>query len=670
MFAAVLIDAVLSGRSDFFTYEIPADLPCAVGSRVAVPLGKREVEGFVFAITQKTDLDISLIKPIIRVTGDAVKGEFLELLPEICDKFKLRAVDVVRLCIPGVVRGDKVKPKKNGVRRIPQGIVKDDKKVVLNEAQQRCVDEITGKDSGGKVFVLHGVTGSGKTEVYMNVIERALKAGKTALMLVPEIGLTPQVLSSFRARFGDAVAMLHSGLSDGERFDEWQRVDKGDAKIVIGARSAVFAPLTDIGIIIIDEEHDGSYCADSSPRYNTHDIAIMRGRFNNCAVVLGSATPSVETYYNAQNKKYKLLKLPNRVNNVPLPPIEITDMTNEIRSGNGGIFSRSFLAALFDTLKSGKSAMIFLNRRGYSQSIRCYACGWRAMCENCDIALVYHKDSDQLKCHYCDARFTAPKKCPNCGCQHLHYGIMGTQKLVAELEKMLTAGGLTVPIIRMDADNTKTKGSLIAILDKFATTSPSVLVGTQIIAKGHHFPNVDLVGVIDADTGLHIADYRANERTFALITQVAGRAGRESGVGRVFVQTYMPGHYVYKFVSEYDYCGFYEKEINARQITKYPPFSAVVRVLVSGETDTKIKSVLEKIMERLRELPPENFIFLGAMKCPHGRLKNKFRYQILARIKTDIADDTINYIADCVKSITPTARSVQIFMEINPSNLS
>ncbi|MDR1917642.1 MAG: primosomal protein N' [Christensenellaceae bacterium] len=587
-------------------------------------------------------------------------------------------------------------------------IISDPPPSALTLPQAQALASITSAidKAAFQSFMLHGVTGSGKTEVYMNVIEQMLKIGKTALMLVPEIGLTPQVLSNFRARFGDTVAMLHSGLGDGERFDEWQRVDSGIAKIVIGARSAVFAPLTHIGVIIIDEEHDGSYQSESNPRYNTHEIAIMRGRYNGCPVVLGSATPSVETYWRAKNGEYKLLQLPNRVNNVPLPPIEITDMTNEIRSGNGGVFSRAFLSALFDTIKNGKSAMIFLNRRGYSQSIRCYACGWRAMCENCDIALVYHKDSDQLKCHYCDARWTAPKKCPNCGCGHLHYGIMGTQKLVAELEKMLTEGGLNVPsgetvqtskteseikavtntqigetadgtetgvnvpIIRMDADNTKTKGSLIAILDKFATTTPSVLVGTQMIAKGHHFPNVDLVGVIDADTGLHIADYRANERTFALITQVAGRAGRESGAGRVFVQTYMPNHYVYKFVKEYDYHGFYEKEINARQITNYPPFSVIVRVLVSGETDNQIKSVLEQIMKRIRELPNENFIFLGAMKCPHGRLKNKFRYQILVRIKTDGADEIINHIDDCIKKITPSARKVQIFMEINPGNLS
>jgi primosomal protein N' (replication factor Y) len=710
VFAKVVVDAVLGGSGGHFTYLAPPECQW-VGTRVVVPFGSREVDGFVLSLgfSPPPDLDPNLIKPIKRVTGDIIKPEFLELLPQICAQFKLRAIDVLRLFVPSVVRKDKVKAKKNGVRRIPQGIEKEDKSVILNEKQQFAVGAIMDSVNKGaaNVFLLYGVTGSGKTEVYMNVIRQVLAAGRTALMLVPEIGLTPQVLSSFRARFGDMVAMLHSGLSVGERYDEWQRVNKGDAKIVIGARSAVFAPLVNLGVIIIDEEHDSSYQSESSPRYDTHGIAIMRGEYNECPVVMGSATPSVDIFFKTttggglqHHNKYHILYLPKRVNDVPLPQIDIIDMTNEIRSGNGGIFSRAFLSALFETLRAGKSAMIFLNRRGYSQSVRCYQCGWVAKCENCDISMVYHKDTEQLKCHYCDARFTVPQKCPNCGCERLHFGIMGTQKLVAELEKMLrqefAAGGADVgeagagvgvagaggtgvgagagvpPIFRMDADNTKTKGSLIEILDRFANTAPSILVGTQMIAKGHHFPNVDLVGVIDADTGLHIADYRANERTFALITQVAGRAGRESGAGRVFVQTYMPSHYVYKFVKEYDYDGFFKKEINTRMATKYPPFSQIVRVLVSGAVDEKIKSVLAQVMKRLRELPADDFIFLGAMKCPHGRLMNKFRYQILARIKPEKAAEVINYMDGIIKSVqsAPIARGMQIFMEINPSNLS
>jgi primosomal protein N' (replication factor Y) len=450
----------------------------------------------------------------------------------------------------------------------------------------------------------------------------------------------------------------------------------------------VFAPLENLGIIIIDEEHDGSYQSESNPRYFTHDIAIMRSAKNHCPVVLGSATPSVETYFNTRpastssgcndniKTKYRLLEMKNRVNGVAMPGIEIVDMVHEIRSGNGGIFARSFLQSLFETLKKGRSAMIFLNRRGYSQSVRCMQCGWVAKCQNCDISLVYHRDEEQLKCHYCDARFTIMAQCPNCGGKYLRYGVIGTQKVAAELERLLADGGLAVPVLRMDADNTKTKDSLIDILNKFASAAPSVLVGTQMIAKGHHFPDVDFVGVVDADASLHVGDYRSAERTFSLLTQVAGRAGRETGSrSSVFIQTYMPKHYVYKFVQSYDYKGFYEKEINTRAATKYPPFSVIARVLVSGGAEIKIKSVLEAIMKKLRGHPgvvsrPDPFLYLGAMKCPHGRLQNKFRYQVLARISRQDAAFVIDCIDDAVKSVQPDARGIQIFLEINPGNLT
>jgi primosomal protein N' (replication factor Y) len=670
MFASVVIDAVIGADSKVFDYQIPDGMTVSAGFRVVVPFGKRAAEGFVLAVNEVTAVDEKILKPITRAADDfvAVKPEFLNLLPEICDFFKLRYIDVLRLFIPSVMRG-KMKAKKNGQKRIPAGYDKEDAKVILTNEQQTCVKEIL---NGQGVFVLHGVTGSGKTEVYMNVIEEVLRSKKTALMLVPEIGLTPQVLANFRARFGGSVAMLHSGLSAGERYDEWRRIHSGEANIVIGARSGVFAPLENIGVIIIDEEHDSSYQSDSNPRYCTHDIAIMRAGYNKCPVVLGSATPGIETFYKTKSREYKLLTLSQRVGGGRLPPIVLVDMCAEIRSGSGGIFSRLVMEELFEKLNAGRSVMVFLNRRGYSQSIRCSSCGWVAKCENCDISLVYHRDEEQLKCHYCDARFTTVTRCPACGSPHLNYGAMGTQKVVAELEKILTNGGLNVPIIRMDADNTKTKGSLLAILNKFANTTPSVLVGTQMIAKGHHFPNVDMVAVLDADNSLHVADYRSAERTFALLTQVAGRAGRAKTDAAVYIQTYMPKHYVYKFVQSYDYNNFYEREINSREVTKYPPFSQIVRVLVSGSVDVKIKTVLEKIMKKLRTLPNEPFIFLGAMKCPHGRLQNKFRYQVLARIKKDQSEETINCICGAVKSVQQECPSsnLQIFTEINPSSLA
>lgn len=675
-YAKVIIDAVLNtgvnvATDAAFDYLIPPELNVVRGACVVVPFGKQEIDGFVIEITDKTDVAPELLKPIHGLATDIViKPELLDLLPQICAHFKLRAIDVLKLYLPSAVRTGK--PKKNGKRRVPMSLEQADRHVVLNPEQQHCVDTVLSHPE--KVFLLKGVTGSGKTEVYMHIIKKVLEAGRTALVLVPEIGLTPQVLANFKARFGDIVAMLHSKLYGGEKFDEWERVNQGTARIVIGARSAVFAPLENIGAIIIDEEHDGSYQSDSNPRYLTHDIAIMRAKWYHCPVVLGSATPSVQSFYLAERGEYQLLELTKRVNDVPLPKIEIVDMANEIRSGNGGIFGNEVLAELLQTLRQGRSAMIFLNRRGYSQTVRCLQCGWHAKCENCDVSMVYHKDDEQLKCHYCAARMPFPSRCPQCGSTYIKHGAMGTQKICAELEKLLSQAELSVPVLRMDTDNTQTKGALVKILEEFAKTSPSVLVGTQMIAKGHHFPQVSLVIIVNADGGF-VADYRSAERTFALLTQVAGRAGREIGTaGKVYLQTYMPNHYVYKFIQNYDYVGFYQREIAAREATKYPPFASIVRILVSGTVDTKIIEVIKQMMQPLRAYDSEQqaFIYLGAMKCPYGRLQNKYRYQILARIKQNMSEQTINYMDECIKKVEqhPLARHVKIFFEINPASLS
>lgn len=675
-YAKVVIDAVLNTNvispvDAAWDYLIPEDLNIVRGSCVVVPFGKREIDGFVLEVKEQTDVAPELLKPIHGLASDfVIKPELLDLLPQICAKFKLRAIDVLKLYIPSAIRAGK--PKRNGKRRVPVSMEFSDHQVVLNQEQQHCVDTVLTQPEN--VYLLKGVTGSGKTEVYMHIIKKVLEMGKTALVLVPEIGLTPQVLANFKARFGDIVAMLHSKLYGGEKYDEWLRVNQGSARIVIGARSAVFAPLENLGAIIIDEEHDGSYQSDSNPRYLTHDIAIMRAKWHRCPVILGSATPSIQSFYLAEHGEYKLLELTKRVNNVPLPQIEIVDMANEIRSGNGGVFGTEVLSELLQTLRQGRSAMVFLNRRGYSQTVRCLQCGWHAKCDNCDVSMVYHKDDEQLKCHYCAARMPFPSRCPQCGSTYIKHGAMGTQKICAEIEKLLSQAGVVAPVLRMDTDNTQTKGSLVKILEKFANTSPSVLVGTQMIAKGHHFPQVSLVIIVNADGGF-VADYRSAERTFALLTQVAGRAGREVGTaGKAYLQTYMPNHYVYKFIRNYDYLGFYQREIAARQATKYPPFSTIVRVLVSGTVDTKIIEVIKQMMQPLREYDKNQqaFIYLGAMKCPYGRLQNKFRYQILARIKQDVAKETIDYMDACIKKIEeqPIARHVKIFFEINPASLS
>ena len=437
-----------------------------------------------------------------------------------------------------------------------------------------------------EIFLLHGVTGSGKTEVYMNCIQNALDLGKTAIMLVPEISLTPQVLRNFRGRFGDCVAVLHSGLSNGERFDEWRKCLSGEARVVLGARSAVFAPLENLGLIVIDEEHDTSYISDRNPRYSTSDVAEWRCKYNKANLVLGSATPSVTTYYNAKNGAIKLLTLSGRVNKNPLPEIQIVNMCKEYMLGNNTIYSNALKTELEQCLKAGNQAMLFLNRRGYASFVMCKKCGYVAKCDRCDVSLVYHKEDEQLKCHYCGNLYSPLELCPSCGSLVLKEGYIGTEKVVKELSHMFP----NVSILRMDNDTTRTKDSHAKILGDFGDKKAQILVGTQMIAKGHDFPDVTLVGILDADMSLNIHDFRSVERTFQLTTQVAGRAGRASNKGKVVLQTYSNSHYVYDYVKTGDYCGFYEKEINLREVTKYPPFADIVRVLVSGIDEKKARS--------------------------------------------------------------------------------
>lgn len=734
MYASVVIDNVLANDDKIFDYCVPDSVDISIGSRVLVPFGPRSVEGFVLDLKNTTDVEGSKLKSITRALDGftAIKPEFISILEEVCRKFKLRKIDVLRLFVPSPLRGGKasvlqnlylvnkfdenitrehikeINPRAKAQRALLETFIGDPvqkltavtdktsaatvnaliaagyivkearavqrtptaidlgsvKRVTLTDKQREVVNTVLAKSGKQNVFVLHGVTGSGKTEVYMHVIEEFLKQGKSAIMLVPEIGLTPQVLANFRARFGDCVAILHSGLSTGERYDEWLRLHTGEARIAIGARSAIFAPVENVGVIIIDEEHDGSYFAESNPRFWTHDIAKIRCAYNgNCALILGSATPSIETSHNAMTGEYKLLRLERRVNNLQMPTIEVVDMAAELRSGNGSLFSRAFMQRLKETIDAGNQAMIFLNRRGYTSFVMCKNCGWVARCENCDVSLVYHKEDNQLKCHYCQGRWTPVTRCPKCDSTYLKMGATGTQKVVEELNRLL---GEKVPIFRMDADNTRTKDALVDILNNFSKSAPSVLVGTQMIAKGHHFPKVALVGIIDADNSLHFSDYRAAERTFALITQVAGRAGRAE-TGHVVLQTYMPNHYVYRLAANYDYAKFFEKELNTRTVTKYPPFTTIVRVLVTGEADTAIKNCLEKIMNQLRTRQ-EDFVYIGAMKSPLGRVQNKFRYQILMRFPRHLDNEMLEFIDSVVKKFQP--KNVQIFLEINPQNLS
>ncbi|MBQ6921974.1 MAG: primosomal protein N', partial [Clostridia bacterium] len=447
-------------------------------------------------------------------------------------------------------------------------------RVTLTEKQLNAIESVQRTDK--TVSLIFGVTGSGKTEIYLDLIDKTLKSGKTAIMLVPEISLTPQMLRQLRARFGGNAAILHSGLSAGERYDEWWRLRTGEAKIAIGARSAVFAPVENLGLIVIDEEHDGSYTSESAPRYNTIDVAKFRAEYNGAKLVLGSATPSVESYLAAEKGEYNLIELPDRINKKPLPDIEIADMRKEIRHGNSSPFSSILKAELKTCLENGNQAIIFLNQRGYSKTVVCTECGHVQKCSACDVSLTYHKEDDSLLCHYCGAKYKMITACTECGSRYIKYGGFGTEKVVLDLQKLFPSAR----ILRMDRDTTQTKEGHFKILKQFADRSADILVGTQMIAKGHDFPFVTLVGILDADMSLHFSDYRSAERTFQLITQVSGRSGRAGETGKVVLQTYQPENHVLRQAINYDYKGFFAREISIRKATAFPPFTDIVRVLI------------------------------------------------------------------------------------------
>jgi primosomal protein N' (replication factor Y) len=481
------------------------------------------------------------------------------------------------------------------------------------------------------VILLHGVTGSGKTEVYLQAIDHALKHGKGAIVLVPEIALTPQTIERFRGRFGDTVAILHSHLSSGERHDEWHRIHDGEARIAIGARSAVFAPVKDLGLIVVDEEHENTYKQEEAPRYNARDVAVMRGRLEGCAVVLGSATPALESFYNARNGKYRLVELKHRVDHRSMPFMRIVDMRVEAeRTGRVSVFSRDLVDAVRKRLDQAEQVMLFLNRRGYATSLTCPKCGHVAMCGQCSIALTYHRHDESLKCHVCGDMHPVPERCP--GCQDPAYKLtgIGTQRVEVAVGKIFPGAKVT----RMDADSTSGKDSHRRILADFRVGKIDILVGTQMIAKGLDFPNVTLIGVLNADSSLHMPDFRAGERTFQLLTQVAGRAGRGELPGEVIVQTFTPFHQAIQAARQLDYDGFCDKEFEYRRELGYPPFGRLLCVAVRGAAEDKVLGAVELFAEQLKTRLPPSVQVAGPAPAPLARAKGLFRYQIILRAPT------------------------------------
>lgn len=503
------------------------------------------------------------------------------------------------------------------------------------EAAAKKIGECIRKGSG--IILLRGVTGSGKTEVYMKAAEDAIALNKQVIVLVPEISLTPQTVSRFKGRFGDQVAILHSRLSLGERYDEWRKIRSNEVQIVVGARSAVFAPMERLGLIILDEAHEDSYKSESRPRYHARDVAKKRCELDGAVLVLGSATPALEDYHRALLGEYHLVEMINRADYQALPPVEIIDMRRELEMGNRSMFSDTLYQALNDTLSRGEQSIILLNRRGYARFVSCRSCGYVIKCHNCDVSLTYHAKGQALKCHYCGYTEMYPKVCPECGSKYIRHFGMGTQKVEEELKSLFPAARL----LRMDADTTGRKGAHYKILDAFEREEYDILLGTQMVAKGLDFPKVTLVGVLAADAALNLPDYRSCEKTFQLITQVAGRAGRGDRLGRVVVQSYQPEHYAIQFAARHDYTGFFNREIQIRHQFNYPPYSHIIRVLISGEREKELiqfaKNMVKWLKKRIEntDLLKKGLLDLGAYQAPIGRIKNKYRWQVLIRIRAD-----------------------------------
>lgn len=545
----------------------------------------------------------------------------------------------------------------------------------LTEEQKNAYNSIeeTINKNEYKQFLLYGVTGSGKTEVYLQLIEKVLKIGKNAIVLVPEISLTPQMLDRFISRFGKSdIAILHSKLSIGERHDEWERIREKKARIVIGARSAIFAPIENIGIIIIDEEHDSSYKSETNPRYNAKEIAKILAKENKAPLLLGSATPDINTFYNATNEdeegntKIQLLTLTKRANQSSLPKVEIIDLKQELANGNRSMLSMELYNSIEENIKQKRQTILFLNRRGYSTFIMCRNCGYTVKCPNCNISMTYHSYEKKLKCHYCSYEENLVTICPECHSDKIRYFGTGTQKLEQEINKQFP----NASTIRMDIDTVTKKNSHEEILNKFKNENIDILIGTQMVVKGHHFPNVTLVGVIAADSSLNIDDYRANERTFQILTQVAGRAGREKLSGKVIIQTYNPDNFSIICAQKQNYEMFYETEIALRKQLKYPPFCDIILISFNGLNEYNIKNISNEIYKKLSEkLNQEEFKIFRPMPSPIDKIQNRYRWRII--IKGNMTVEANKILNQTLKEIySKNIKDIRISIDVNPNNMS
>ena len=708
-----------------FTYKINKEqLPLLkVGMRVVVPFGKQTLEGFVLKIYENKDASLeNKLKEIISIvdTYPILNEELLTLGKYISKTTLCSLMTSYQAMLPKALKAKKkvnMTPKYDTYICINYGmynndikfnasqekileLLKENKKVKkevlnkisvssvntllkknilleekeenyrynlineekikfnLNEEQQKVYKEIFNFINTNETFLLYGVTGSGKTNVYMKVIEDVIKNNKTAILLVPEISLTPQIIKRFTSYFSN-IAVLHSGLSYGEKYDEWRKINEGKVNIVIGARSAIFAPLKNIGVIIIDEEHSQTYKQENNPRYNAIDIAKERCKYHNCPLILGSATPSLESFARAKKNVYKLLELKNRYNNNTMPKVEIIDMNKEFKKASG-YFSNTLIDQIKETLERKEQVILFLNRRGYSSFLTCSSCGYVEKCPNCDISLTYHKSSNMLRCHYCGYATKRKKLCPKCQEEFKDYGI-GTEKVEEELKSLIK----DAKIIRMDVDTTTTKNAHSKIINSFLEEKYNILVGTQMIAKGLDFPNVTLVGVLNADIGLNFPDFRSSETTFSLLNQVLGRSGRGNKEGKVLIQTFNPEHYAIAYTKNHDYLGFYNEEMKIRKILKYPPYYYICSIkIISKDYNLASKSSYDVVNYLKQNI--KNEIILGPSVCNVFKLNNNYRFQIIIKYKD--VNNILEYLTN-IEHHYFNKKDIKIEIDFNPLKL-
>jgi primosomal protein N' (replication factor Y) len=684
-YADVVIDTKSDNVDNFFTYATGGLEGLRAGSKVMVPFARETAKraGYVFALKDELppELEGKRIRKIESVDEDlSISEEAVSVCRWMRRRCYCRYIDAVHCFTPAG------KASKTGKKRVPEAVSSEatalpeedraaparmDAAPPLTQEQHRAVGTIVPEmERGGtKVFLLRGVTGSGKTEVYMAAAEKARALGRETIMLVPEISLTHQTVERFIGRFGKGrVAILHSGLSAGERFDEWMRIRKGEVDIVIGARSAVFAPFRDIGLILVDEEHEGTYKSDKSPKYDAIEVAVKRAQASGAVVLLGSATPSIVSAYRAAQGLYQTVALTKRYNTTPLPSLQVVDMRKELLHGNKSIFSEGLYAAMIDTLNAGKQVLLFLNRRGWSSFVSCPQCGYVMKCARCSISLTYHKAENRAVCHFCGAGAGIPAACPSCGAEALRFFGLGTE----QVESLTQEAFPDRRVARMDVDSTRAKGSAKKILKDFAAGRTDILIGTQMIAKGLDFERVALVGVISADITLNIPDFKSPERTFQLITQVAGRAGRREERGSVYVQTCVPENYAIEAARAHDYDGFYSSELFFRQTLGYPPFSDVIQITVYAPTEEESAAGADAVRAAILSALGREEIgrLLGPRPAPVVRIDSDFRYHLYIKAPTERRRVYEAALAELKRKInTNNSSACRIMIDVNPFSL-